>query len=162
MQQQFVNCPGGKNFYQMYGQKVLGELKSFGVICGGNYGKWRVLGPNLTPSPLHLSWSGVNTVTQLVVYKYLDPILNYYVVTSLEIYFNGDNTGLITPPSKWTPSPQCNAAGVNCLVETTTAAPGQSLSYWYFKIINNAPTINTPGNLLEIKVSSVPYTAAPV
>ena len=142
----------------MYGQKVLGELKSFGVICGGNYVKWRVLGPNLTPSPLHLSWS----VTQLVLYKYLDPILNYYVVTSLEIYFNGDNTGLITPPSKWTPSPQCNAAGVNCLVETTTAAPGQSLSYWYFKIINNSPTPNTPGNLLEIKVSPVPYTAAPV
>ena len=163
MQQQFVHCATGKNIYQMYGQKVQGELKSFGIICGGFGGrKWRVLGPNLVPSPLHLSWTAAYTVTQLVVYKYLDPVLNYYVVTSLEVYFNGDNTGAIVPPSKWTASPLCSAPSATCTVETTTAAAGKSLSYWYFKIINNSPTPDIPGNLLDLKVSATPYTAAPV
>ena len=166
VQEQFVNCKGGKDVVQMYGQRgtALGSLKSFGVVCGAfGGGKWRVLGPNNTPSLLHLSWPSANKVTQLVVYKYLDPVLNYYVVTSLEVYFNGDNTGTIVPASKWTPSPLCNAASDTCTVETTTAAPGESLSYWYFKIINNAAdTPNLPGNLLEMKVSATAYTEAPV
>ena len=147
----------------MFGNKVGGALASFAVMCDGfNGGKWRVLGPSTTPSKFHSSWIGGQQITSLTVYKWLNPALGYYVVSSVTVC-TLDTATNTNSCHGFAPIPQCSAPSKICVVETTTAPSGQTLSNWYFKtILNSAANTETPGNLLELKASVTPFAKAPV
>ena len=60
-------------------------------------------------------------------------------------------------------NPKCNAPSATCIVEKTIADASKSLNYYYFKtILNSVEVPEQPGNILEFKVSSEPFTSAPV
>ena len=86
-------------------------------------------------------------------------MLKYNVVSGISFCLDGNtdptlckklgNTDRITCPT--------------CLAETTNALAGQYLNNFYFKtILTSVITPDTPGNLLEIKVASVPFLTSPV
>ena len=161
IEEQFFSCKADTVVTQFFGTKSkagpTGAFKNFGVICNSqtSKGKWSVLGPLLPSSQYHSAWSKNSHITSLTVYKLYDATLKYNVVTSISFCLDG-----ATDPSL------CHQLGSpcpTCLAETTNALAGQYLNYFYFKtILNSVITPGTPGNLLEMKVSSVPYAAAPV
>ena len=163
MEQQFFSCKPGSNVYNIYGNKVNNGLKSFGVTCSGAVGvggRWRVLGPASLPSTYHYSWAGKLPTASLTVYKWLDPALGYFVVSSMSLCTSTNST---LSCRGFVPLPKCTTQSDTCIIETTTAPAGQFLNFWYFKtILNSVVTPETPGNLLEVKASWAPFTAAPV
>ena len=161
IEDQYLTCKNNKNIYQIFGNKVGGTFKSFGVLCEGNGGKWRTLGPNTVPSKFHSSWIGGQKVTSLTVYKWLDPKLGYYVVSNINVctLSNAD----VESCHGFGNLAQCSSASKICVIEKTVASEGQTLSHWFFRsIINSAETTETPGNLLEVKASASPFPSASV
>lgn len=145
----------------MFANKVGGSIKSFGLKCDGfNGGQWNVLSNNAAPSTFHSSWIGGQLITSVTVYKWLDPTLGYFVVSSI----NTCTLNTVTQVSSchgFNAIPQCNAAGPSCKVSVYTAPDGQTLNNFYFKtIINAAASIATPGNILEFIASTQPITPA--
>ena len=142
----------------MFGNKVNGAFKSFGVSCDGNGGKWLVLGPGSAgvPNKLHSSWSD-NIVTSLTVYKWYDPKLKYFVVTNVNICSQNSATNTNSCHG-FNSLPACTKASKTCLVEETVAAEGESLTNWYFEtILDSVETPETPGSLLQLKASVSPF-----
>ena len=159
IEDQYLTCKKDKNIYQMFGNKVGGTFKSFGVLCEGNGGKWRTLGPNTVPSKYHSSWIGGQKVTSLTVYKWLDPQLGYYVVSNINVCTT--NNVDVTSCHGFGNLKECSSASKTCIVEKTVASAGQSLNNWYFRtIINSEATTEAPGNLLEVKASATPFASA--
>ena len=140
----------------MFGNKVNGAFKSFGVSCDGNGGKWLVLGPNTVPSKLHASWND-NIVTSLTVYKWYDPKLKYFVVTNVNVCTQDSATNTNSCHG-FNSLPACTSASKTCQVEETVAAEGESLTNWYFEtILDSVETPETPGSLLQLKASVTPF-----
>ena len=109
-EEQYFNCKGTDDLYEMYATKV-GKVNqayygNFGIECTGGESvmNWQVLGPELTPDQFHAVWKKkTERVTSLHVYKTLEPLSGLWVVAGVEVCFNGAYVKCLgpgNPPSK--------------------------------------------------------------
>ena len=174
-EEQYFNCKGSDDLYEMYATKV-GKTNqayygNFGIECTGGETvmNWQVLGPELTPDQFHAVWrKKEERVTSLHVFKTLEPTSGYWVVSGVRACFNGvinNCAGPGNPPSACDQSLKAGKLPVSlpaCKVENTFAPPNEKLFYWHFKtIITNTTSTRAPGVILEFDASSKPFPNAP-
>ena len=177
-EEQYFNCKGTEDLYEMYATKMgkspYGYYGNFGMECTGGEAvmNWQVLGPELTPDELHAVWnkgSDIRTsITSLHVYKTFEPKSQLWVVAGVDACFNYNYVNCVGPGN---PPPSCDQSiktGIlpkstdKCKVESTFAGTNERLFYWHFKtIITNSTNVRTPGVLLEFQVSPKPWPKAP-